>query len=96
MKTIYYSILLKVSLGISFLFALNYSPISSESFSKLRPHKIFFSQIFFSKGFTYLKKNDENNVIKGFADNFWFLETGFAIAFKLLIHDENIWFGEII
>ena len=45
MKSIYYNILLKVSLGISVLFALNCSPISSEIFLKFHPHKIFFTQL---------------------------------------------------
>ena len=31
-----------------------------------------------------------------FCDNFWFLETGFSIAFTFLLRYENIWLGEIL
>ena len=43
-KIIYCNILLKVTLGISFLFLLNCSPISPEILLKFHPRKIFFSQ----------------------------------------------------
>ena len=82
---IYYCILL----GISFPFPSNCNPISFEILSRFRPREIS-SQPNPSALVKRIDISPKNDMIKVFVDNLWFLDTDFAIAFTLLLHDGNI------